>query len=118
MLAPLKRQKRRLAKAHPQRGKIIWSLKILRWWFQNRAPGEDAFMQKYSKEQVESAIAYGMQSDFREELQPLGTEELEGGALEVLVALMGHKSLSNSDLGYEKYYIVDVLRKKNRTKII
>ncbi|CAK9056827.1 unnamed protein product [Durusdinium trenchii] len=30
---------------------------------------QEAFMQKYSKEQVESAIAYGMQSDFREELQ-------------------------------------------------
>jgi len=30
---------------------------------------QEAFMQKYTKEQTESAIAYGMQSDFREELQ-------------------------------------------------
>lgn len=32
---------------------------------------QETFMQKYTKEQVESAIAYGMQSDFRDELQHL-----------------------------------------------
>ncbi|CAJ1365740.1 unnamed protein product, partial [Effrenium voratum] len=32
---------------------------------------QEAFAQSYSNEQVESAIAYGMQTDFREELQGL-----------------------------------------------
>ena len=49
---------------------------MFRWfssisWTSVGLSAQEAFLQKYAKEQVESAIAYGMQSDFREELQPL-----------------------------------------------
>ena len=47
---------------------VVLDFLDLRW---ATVSAQEAFLQKYAKEQVESAIAYGMQSDFREELQPL-----------------------------------------------